>query len=78
MKLIYIGDHFYLESGTMMSSIYHETGERSDWGKVNCALREGDTVTIRQATQQEKDFYEAKLSRAKRELTNSASPAPPS
>jgi hypothetical protein len=67
MKLIYIGDHFYMESGTMMSPIYHETGERSDWGKVNCALRAGETVEIRQATQQERDFYEAQLSRMKRE-----------
>ena len=26
MKLIYIGGHFYLERGTMMSSIYGEDG----------------------------------------------------
>lgn len=67
MKLIYIGDHFYHESGTMMSSIYGEDGSRSDWGKVQAALRAGQPIEIRQATQQERDFYEAHLSRLKRE-----------
>jgi hypothetical protein len=70
MKLIYIGDHFYMESGTRMSSIYHETGERSDLGEVNFALRAGDSIEIRQATQKERTFYEAQLSlvKMKREL----------
>ena len=71
MRFIYIGDHFYRESGTVMSSIYYETGERSDWGFVQRALRDGEDVEIRQATQQEKDFYEAKLSRMKREESSS-------
>ncbi len=73
MKLIYIGDHFYLESKTMMSCIYHETGERSDWGKVNSALRAGKNVEIRQATQEEKNHYEAHLSRMKREFEKEVS-----
>lgn len=67
MKLIYIGDHFYIESGTMMSSIYTEDGKRMDWGFVQCALREGKTVNIRPATQAEIDSYEGKLARLKRE-----------
>lgn len=67
MKLIYIGDHFYHESGTMMSSIYGEDGTRSDWGKVQVALRAGQPIEIRQATQQEQAFYEAHLSRMKRD-----------
>lgn len=66
MKLVYIGDHFYPESGTMMSPVYTEDGRRSDWGFVQCALRDGATVTIRQATNAERDFYEAQLSRMKR------------
>ena len=67
MNLIYIGDHFYAESGTMMSSIYTEDGRRTDWGFVQCALRDGQIVNIRPATQIELDGYEAKLSRLKRD-----------
>lgn len=67
IRLVYIGDHFYYESGTMMSPIYHESGERSDWGKVSCYLRDGDEVHIRQAAQSEKDKYEGILARYKRE-----------
>lgn len=67
MKLIYIGDHFYIESCTSMSCIYTEDGQRSDWGFVQLALRRGDDVSIRQPTQSELDMYEAKLSRLKRE-----------
>lgn len=67
MKLMYIGDHFYHESRTMMSSIYGEDGARGDWGKVQIALARGEEVTIRQATQPERDFYEARLSRMKRD-----------
>jgi hypothetical protein len=53
-KLFYIGDHFYSGSRTIMSSIYEEgTGARYDWGFVNRDLREGKTVTIRQATPEE-------------------------
>ena len=68
MNLIYIGDHFYGESGTMMSPIYTEDGRRSDWGLVQSALRDGKTVNIRPATQQERNFYEAQLSLMKREF----------
>lgn len=67
MQLIYIGDHFYKESGTLMSPIYTEDGRRMDWGFVHSALRDGKTVNIRPATQAELDGYEAKLSRMKRE-----------
>lgn len=67
MKLIYIGDHFYMESGTMMSPIYTEDGHRSDWGFVQIALKRGDSIEIRQATPQERDFYEARLAEMKRE-----------
>ena len=67
MKLIYIGDHFYMESGTMMSPIYTEDGYRSDWGHVQTALKRGDSIEIRQATPQERDFYEARLAEMKRE-----------
>jgi len=53
MKLVYIGDQFYSQSRTMMSCIYTEEGERSDWGKVTCALQEGQEVHIRPANDRE-------------------------
>lgn len=65
MKLIYIGSHFYLESSTHMSCVYTEEGQRSDWGNVESALRQGDSVEIRPATQDELAFYESKLSELK-------------
>lgn len=68
MELIYIGDHFYLESSTMMSSIYHVTGERSDWGKVQIALRNGESVSIRPATPTEKEPFERRLAQIKAEI----------
>lgn len=53
VKVYYIGDEFYGNSGTMMSSIYLEGGIRTDWGKVQFALKEGKEVQIRQATDSE-------------------------
>ena len=66
VSLVYIGDHFYGESGTMMSPIYTEDGRRYDWGFVQVALSNGGSISIRQATPQERDRYEAMLSRMKR------------
>jgi hypothetical protein len=58
MNLIYIGKDFYWESGTMMSSLYDESGKRMDWGFVGIALERGEEVHIRQATPEEKEpFY---------------------
>ena len=54
IKLIYIGEQFYELSKSLMSSIYTEdTHERYDWGFVNVALRNGDHVHIRPATDDE-------------------------
>lgn len=61
MKLIFIGERFYRESGTMMSSIYSENGQRSNWGHVQLVLEGGEPVEIRPATQEELTKYEAKL-----------------
>lgn len=66
MNLIYIGDHFYWESGTLMSPVYTEDGQRADWGKVQDALKHGDDVTIRQATDSERVHYENMLRRLKK------------
>lgn len=61
MKVVYIGERFYTESGSIMSSIYTEDGARTDWGFVNLALANGDEVHIRQASEVEIDFYESRL-----------------
>lgn len=53
LEIVYIGDDFYFETGTMMSSIYLKTKEgfeRFDWGFVQCALSKRNTLTIRPAT----------------------------
>jgi hypothetical protein len=70
MELIYIGDHFYFESGTVMSSIYTIDGERYDWGFVSIALRSGKSVHIRPATKNELALYEKKLAALKKERGN--------
>lgn len=54
MDLIYIGPEFYFESGTIMSSLYEIEGNRQDWGFVQVALRKGESVHIRPATEEEK------------------------
>lgn len=54
VQLIYIGDEFYLKSGTSMSSLYEEgTWQRYDWGFVSRDLRNGVTVNIRPANDEE-------------------------
>lgn len=61
IKLIYIGDHFYSESKTMMSSIYTLGGHRYDWGFVQRDLKAGHSVEIRPATPAELIPYERAL-----------------
>jgi len=66
MELIFIGDHFYRESNTMMSSIYDIKGNRQDWGTVGNALRSGDSISIRPATDAEIGKFERYLRELKR------------
>ena len=61
MNLVYIGDHFYSESSTSMSTIYTENGERYHWGWVQRALKKGENINIRQANDVEMKFYNEKL-----------------
>lgn len=70
VELIFIGSHFYHESGTMMSSIYTLDGRRFDWGFVNVALRNGQEVFIRPATEKERHPYEEKLAELKARKRN--------
>lgn len=54
LRAIYIGDHFYSESGTAMSSIYEkDTWRRLDWGLIEIALRNGQPVNMRPANEGE-------------------------
>ena len=66
MNLFHIGRKFYHESGSAMSSISTvDTFERSDWDKVQIALENGETVTIRPATASEMQWAEIKLAEKK-------------
>lgn len=50
MKLTYFGDEYYQRSGSIIGVLYTQDGERSDWGKVSCALRAGESVEITPAS----------------------------
>ena len=66
MNVIFIGEDFYNKSGTVMSSIYEiENGEleRTDWGFITEALREGQTVNIRPANDVEMLWAYKKLAK---------------
>lgn len=65
-KLIFIGYKFYFESGTMMSSIYTEDGQRYDWGFVQRDLQNGIPVDIRPATDAEFAKYQRILDSRKK------------
>lgn len=52
MEVIFIGEDFYIKSGTIMSSIYEirkEGLKRTDWGKIQIALEEEESINIRPA-----------------------------
>ena len=51
MKMVYyFGDKYYNESGTIMSSLYTEKGERYDWGFLRRDVENGEDVVVRKAT----------------------------
>ncbi len=56
-----------MESGSIMSPIYDIEGRRQDWGFVQCALRRGESVHIRPATDAERAPYEKRLAEIKRD-----------
>ena len=56
VNLIYIGERFY--AGTIL---YDENGFRSGFDDIRRALRDGEEVSIRQATRAEIEKFEAKL-----------------
>lgn len=50
---IWIGRKFYWDSGTRMSSMTLESGERFDLSDVEKVLEDGNTLTIRPCTDAE-------------------------
>lgn len=66
IELIFIGDDFYLQSGTSMSCIYTVDGHRYDWGFVQRDLRAGKSITIRPATVEELQPYIQHLNEIRR------------
>jgi hypothetical protein len=78
-KFIYIGNKFYIESGTIMSSIYRiledgEIVERSDWGKVQLVLGRGEEIHIRPAYPEEMQIAQARLDEILEERKNANNP----
>ena len=67
LTIIFIGEKFYAESGTMMSPIYTENGERYDYGFLRCDLEAGKTIVIRPATGDEFRHYQQQLDKLKAE-----------
>lgn len=66
-NLIYVGEKYYEQSKSMMSSLYEEgTLERWDWGFVNVALRKGEPVNIRPATELEIKMMDVELEARRR------------
>jgi len=61
IRLVYTGDHFYKESGSLMSPLYKENGERYDYGFLQRDLANGCEVTIRQCLPRELEYYTSKL-----------------
>lgn len=63
INVVFVGDRFYSESGTVMSSIYRVGADgslsRFDWGLVTIALKQGHEVRIKPAN----DEQYGKLSR---------------
>lgn len=54
VKLVYVGNKFYYDSGTRLGVLYtEEHWHREDWGFVSGHLSRGETVIIRPATEAE-------------------------
>jgi len=51
--IVYYGDQLYWDSGTIMSPLYSEAGDRYDWGFISRDLQDGHIVLIRPASRDE-------------------------
>lgn len=69
LEVVFIGMDFYMNSGSIMSSVYTVEDEqytRYDFGFLQRDLAAGKEIVIRQATEEEMKIFEDKLSRIKR------------
>jgi len=65
MELFYVGQDIYEKSHSMLGVLYGYAGSgifRSDWGKVQMALMNGQEVHIRPANKVEMAWINQKLS----------------
>lgn len=70
-EIVFIGDSFYRDSKTMMSSIYEKNGDnftRTDWGFVRLACDKGEHILIRPATKPELNMFSCRLDELMEEL----------
>lgn len=63
-QVVFIGEQFYLQSGTSMSSVYEvrtvngkKEYKRYDYGFLQCDLANGIRVNIRPATDKERGMF---------------------
>jgi len=71
--IFFIGERFYRDSSTMMSSIYEKTNNpkfepqyyRSDWNQVQFILEAGEIIYLRPATNDEMLWAYQELDRTK-------------
>lgn len=62
MTLVYIGNDYYIKSGTFMGVVYTEDfKERHDWGSIQDALDSGQIVVIRPALRWQLNHADAML-----------------
>jgi hypothetical protein len=66
ISLVYFGQKFYSQSGTILSSIYTNDFERYDYGFLQRDLENGYEVSIRQATPAERSVLENELAAIRR------------
>jgi|WetSurSiteA1Bulk_404760.scaffolds.fasta_scaffold23697_3 hypothetical protein len=72
-EIIFIGDRFYWDSKTMMSSMYEVTSsgyERYDWGLMSHYLMRGIKHFVRPATKEEIEYFNNNLIGLKKEFDN--------
>ena len=63
-EIVFIGDRFYYDSGTVMSNIYEVTPggfKRYDWGFMQRNLEMGEAHFVRKAANEEMEYFEKKL-----------------
>lgn len=66
IECFFIGNRFYSESGTMMSSIYKISRERYDFGSMERDLSAGCNIMIRPASEDELQWAKSELRKWRR------------